>query len=212
MMRHARAVTILAALLAANLTTACASKTIDQPSRPGQALVVLLPDADGGAGRAGVANPKGAVELDAVRESTQVVATKKPGSVRTMSDSEVQRIFGGALSALPPPPKHFVLYFQFDSEALTDESRNLFPEILRTVREHSVPDVVVVGHTDTMGTLAANAELGMRRATMVRNMLIDAGLDATTIEVTSHGEGDLLVVTADETPEPRNRRVEISVK
>jgi outer membrane protein OmpA-like peptidoglycan-associated protein len=75
-----------------------------------------------------------------------------------------------------------------------------------------VPDVVVVGHTDTMGTLAANAELGMRRATMVRNMLIDAGLDATTIEVTSHGEGDLLVRTPDETPEPRNRRVEISVK
>jgi outer membrane protein OmpA-like peptidoglycan-associated protein len=47
---------------------------------------------------------------------------------------------------------------------------------------------------------------------MVQTRLIEAGLDPATIEVTSHGEGDLLVRTADETPEPRNRRVEISVK
>jgi outer membrane protein OmpA-like peptidoglycan-associated protein len=32
------------------------------------------------------------------------------------------------------------------------------------------------------------------------------------IEVASHGEGDLLVHTPDETPEPRNRRVDISVR
>jgi outer membrane protein OmpA-like peptidoglycan-associated protein len=32
------------------------------------------------------------------------------------------------------------------------------------------------------------------------------------VEVTSHGEADLLVPTADETFEPRNRRVEISVR
>ena len=47
---------------------------------------------------------------------------------------------------------------------------------------------------------------------MVRALLVDAGLAASTIEVTSHGEGDLLIRTLDETPEPRNRRVEISVK
>jgi len=156
-MGHARAVTIMAALLAANLTTACASKPLDQPSRPGQALVVLLPDDDGHTGRAGVSNPKGSVELDAARESTQVVSNKKPAKVRKMSNEDVERIFGGALTALPPPPKHFTLYFQFDSEALTEESRGLFPEILKTVKEHTAPDVVVVGHTDTMGTLTANA-------------------------------------------------------
>jgi outer membrane protein OmpA-like peptidoglycan-associated protein len=41
---------------------------------------------------------------------------------------------------------------------------------------------------------------------------VQAGLDASTVEVTSHGETDLLVKTPDETPEPRNRRVEIAVR
>ena len=38
------------------------------------------------------------------------------------------------------------------------------------------------------------------------------GLDASLMVVTSHGEADLLVPTPDETPEPRNRRVEIAVR
>jgi outer membrane protein OmpA-like peptidoglycan-associated protein len=63
-----------------------------------------------------------------------------------------------------------------------------------------------------MGTPPANVELGLKRAMMVRALLVDAGLAPATIEVTSHGEGDLLVRTADDVPEPRNRRVEISVK
>ena len=210
-MRSARAVCVLAALTAAELITGCARRNLDDP-RPGQALVVLLPDDDGTTGRAGVSNKSGSVELDAARESTIAVPNRKPGSVRTMSESDIKRIFGEALVALPPAPRHFTLFFRFESDELTDDSRALVPEILKTVKEHSVPDVVVVGHTDTMGTPTANAELGLRRATMVRNMLVDAGLDGSTIEVTSHGEGDLLVRTPDEIAEPRNRRVEISVK
>jgi outer membrane protein OmpA-like peptidoglycan-associated protein len=129
-----------------------------------------------------------------------------------MSESDVKRIFGGALSALPPPPRHFTLYFRFESGELTDQSRALLPEIFKTVKEHAVPEVIVVGHTDTMGTPAANRELGLRRAGTVRSILIASGLDAATIEVTSHGEGDPLIKTPDETPEPRNRRVEIAVR
>jgi outer membrane protein OmpA-like peptidoglycan-associated protein len=47
---------------------------------------------------------------------------------------------------------------------------------------------------------------------MVRNLLVAAGLDGSTIETTSVGELDPLVKTPDETPEPRNRRVDISVR
>ena len=38
------------------------------------------------------------------------------------------------------------------------------------------------------------------------------GLDASAIEVTSHGKADPLIHTANQTPEPRNRRVEIAVR
>jgi outer membrane protein OmpA-like peptidoglycan-associated protein len=46
----------------------------------------------------------------------------------------------------------------------------------------------------------------------VRKLLVDAGLDPARIEVSSLGESDLLVSTKDEAPEPRNRRVDITVR
>jgi outer membrane protein OmpA-like peptidoglycan-associated protein len=129
-----------------------------------------------------------------------------------MSDAEVQRIFGEALAALPPPARRFVLNFRFESDELTDQSRKLLPEVLRVVRAHPAASVVVTGHTDTTGTHQANFALGQKRASAVRNLLIAAGLDAAEIEVSSLGETDLLVRTADDTAEPRNRRVDISVR
>jgi outer membrane protein OmpA-like peptidoglycan-associated protein len=124
----------------------------------------------------------------------------------------VQRVFGSALAALPPPARHFTLYFRFESDELTDESRALVPEILSTVKQRSDPEVAVIGHTDTMGTPRTNVELGLKRAATVLDLLVAAGLDQSTVEAISHGEGNLLIQTADETPEPRNRRVEITVR
>jgi outer membrane protein OmpA-like peptidoglycan-associated protein len=174
-------------------------------------LVVLLPDADGSVGRANVSNRSGSADLTAARDATQAIANRAPSKV-TLSEQEVGRIFGDALSALPAAPKHFTLYFRFESDELTDESRALVLDIQNEVKERAMPDIVVVGHTDTMGTPNANFDLGLKRATSVRDLLTQAGLDASTIEVTSLGEADLLVKTPDETPEPRNRRVEIAVR
>jgi outer membrane protein OmpA-like peptidoglycan-associated protein len=132
--------------------------------------------------------------------------------VTTLDEPEVDRIFGEALAALPAPPRRFTLHFRFESDELTDESRALVPDILKSVTERAVPDVVIVGHTDTTGTPQANFELGLKRATTVRTLLVGVGLDENAVEVISHGERDLLVQTPDDTLEPRNRRVEIAVR
>jgi len=174
---------------------------------------VLLPDSDTGAtGRAFLSNSAGSTDLNGPRESSTATPSHAPTAVTTLTEAEVQRLFGDALSALPPAPVHFTLYFKFESDELTDESRALLPKILSTVKERAIPEVLVVGHTDTMGTPRANIELGLNRANTVRNQLVQVGIDPATIEVRSHGESDLLVKTPDETPEPRNRRVEISVR
>jgi len=132
--------------------------------------------------------------------------------VTTMSEADVNRLFADVLSALPPAPQRFTLFFRFESDDLTDESRRLLTDVISAVRSHTMPEVVVIGHTDTMGTRQANVALGMRRAVMVRDLLVNAGLAPAMLEVASHGEGDLLVHTPDETPEPRNRRVDITVR
>lgn len=198
--------------LAAAMAIACGPKHISGPTRPGQALIVLLADADtGSTGRALVSNRSGSADLAVERAAALATPDRRP-TVGTVSAADVNRIFGDALAALPPAPRRFTLFFRFESDELTDESRALVPEILKTVKAHSVPDVVVVGHTDTMGTLQANFDLGLKRAMVVRAFLSESGLDASTIDVASHGELDLLVKTPDETPEPRNRRVEIVVR
>jgi OmpA family len=212
-MTRARSIAILATL-AGILTAGCGpKKPATAPAPPAQAMVVVLPDSETGVtGRVHVANNSGSTELITERQSTIVLSNARPGVITVLSEDEVRRVFGGALSALPPPPKHFTLYFRFESDELTDESRALLPEILNTVKERAVPEVVVVGHTDTMGSARNNYELGLKRAAMVRDLLVGVGLNAKLIEVTSHGEADLLVSTPNETPEPRNRRVEISVR
>ena len=143
---------------------------------------------------------------------TRVTMGGAPAPVTQMSAEDVQRIFGEALAAQPPAPAHFTLYFQFDSDELTDESRKLVSAVQAAVKTYPAPQVTVVGHTDTSGSATANIGLGLRRANVARTRLIEAGLDASSITVTSHGEATPLVPTADDVSEPRNRRVEITVR
>ena len=200
------------AIAAVAMTVACAPKRISVPIRQGESLAVLLADSDTRtAGDARVSNPFGAVDLTDERDAALATASRRP-VLGTLSQADIDRIFGDALSALPPAPQRFTLYFRFESDELTDESKALIPNVLAAVKKHVVQDVVVIGHTDTMGTQQANYALGLKRAMVVRNFLVEAGLDGSTIDVTSVGELDLLVKTRDETPEPRNRRVDIAVR
>lgn len=181
--------------------------------RPGQDVVVLLPDsANGTVGRATVSNASGATELTEARAATRVLSSQAPSAAVVLSESDVEGLFGAALASLPPAAKTFTLYFQFASEDLTAESRAFLAETLEAVKLRPVPDVLVVGHTDTTGAPAANFELALRRANTVRALLVAAGLDERAVAVVSHGEAQPLVRTPDGTYEPRNRRVEITVR
>jgi outer membrane protein OmpA-like peptidoglycan-associated protein len=208
---NARPLAAWLAIAAVPIATACGPKRISS-IRSGQSLTVLLPDSDTRvAGDARVANTFGSVDLAEDRDAAVASSNSSPVLTK-LSEEEVMRIFGDALSALPPAPRRFTLFFRFESDALTDESKALIPEIIAAVKQHVVQDVVVIGHTDTMGTQRANYALGLKRAMMIRNILVDAGLNRSAIDTTSVGELDPLVKTPDETPQPRNRRVDIAVR
>ena len=208
-----RPVIAVIAALVVGMAAGCGPKRVP-PLRPGQAQVVLLPDPGNEAtvGRAVVSNQAGTVDLIAARDSTTVAPAQAPAVVTVLSEADVTRLFGDVLATLPPPPLQFVLYFRFESDDLTPESQSLVPMVLDAVRNRPFPDVAVIGHTDTTGTAASNVELGLRRANAIRTLLVRAGISSDLIVATSHGEADLLIKTADQVAEPRNRRVEITVR
>ena len=148
-------------------------------ARPGQDLVVLLPDpamARRSRGRVDSCRGRGARG----RARIDAGPLNKPlAPVVVMSEADAQQLFGDALTALPPAAERFTLYFRFESDELTDESRALVPQILQAVKGRPFPDVAVIGHTDTTGTPAGNFELGLRRANAIRSNLIGAQVSAS---------------------------------
>ena len=199
--------------LAALLAAACTSpRPVVEPPRP-RDLVVLAPHPEDGAlGVATVATPQGSVPLTRAGEGVHVRLGSAPPAPAIVPDAEIQRVFGEALAAMPPPATRYLLYFDLGSDALTPDSRALVPEILATVRARTRPDVSVVGHTDTTDTAAANVALGLRRAGLVRDLLLAAGLAPDLVELASHGEANPVVPTPDNTAEAQNRRVEVTVR
>jgi outer membrane protein OmpA-like peptidoglycan-associated protein len=209
----ARALPGLIALVAAGCASKGTAPSTAPVPPPAPAVIALLPDPETKVtGRIHVSNEFGAVDMSAPNTSVRMAPNAPPGPVTRLTDDEVTRLFGEAMAALPPPPRHFTLQFKFESDTLTDASAALVPVILDAVKALPVPEVMIVGHTDTMGDRKSNVALGLKRASAVRGILMQAGLSPALVEVTSHGEGDLLVKTRDDTAEPRNRRVEITVR
>jgi outer membrane protein OmpA-like peptidoglycan-associated protein len=204
---------ICGAALAWLVSAGCGPKRVVTVPDPSRVDVVLLSDAESTASSSvAVTATAGTVSLKAANESTTVVANRPPTAPVKKDEGEIRREFGAVLAELPEAPRHFNLYFKVDTSELTAESRAILPDVMSAVATRKVPEVTVIGHTDTTGNTASNYQLGLQRAQTVRDLLVKAGLDASMIEASSHGEADLLQSTPDNTAEPRNRRVEITIR
>lgn len=174
---------------------------------------VLLEEEDGSVGAITVANDAGSQTVDRPGTVTQVAsATAAPSEPEAISQDEIEKTWGTTLQASPPKPRSFLLYFISGTNILTEASRRQLPDIVASIREYPAPEVSVTGHTDTTGPAELNARLALSRAEAIRDLLIQEGLEPALIEVSSHGESNLLVPTPDNVDEPRNRRVEVQVR
>jgi outer membrane protein OmpA-like peptidoglycan-associated protein len=54
--------------------------------------------------------------------------------------------------------------------------------------------------------------LALKRAESTRERLVEAGLELKRVEVSSHGENNPVIPTADNVAEPKNRRVEVTIR
>ncbi|MEM7292265.1 MAG: OmpA family protein [Pseudomonadota bacterium] len=174
--------------------------------------LVLLDGEDGKAtGAVVVSNEQGTRTLDTAGHTMGLEESADTAS-RAVDIADVEASFAAALAAQPPKPRSFLLYFEFGGAELTAQSRSLIPDIIDEIQGRAAPDIGVIGHTDTAGSASVNAELALTRAQKVLSLLVFAGVDADLVEVSSHGENNLLVQTEDGIDEPRNRRVEVVIR
>jgi outer membrane protein OmpA-like peptidoglycan-associated protein len=178
-----------------------------RPTAPKE-TVVVLPSPDGHTGT--VVVQRG--ETRQVLDQPYATSRSDEDKVEQLSAAAVKETFGSTLQALPARPATFVLYFITGTDELTPESKAELQNVLAALKDRPAPDVLVIGHTDTVGELTTNDRLSAQRAETVKGFLVQIGIPAERITTAGRGEREPLVRTADEVDEPRNRRVEINVR
>lgn len=191
----------LALSLLALLTSGCATGD----------YAVLMENPDGTAGNVTVAVQDRSAVLDKPQQAVALTAgrTLRPFGV---SQQRISGEFSAALAAQPQLPLRFQLYFDTGGIDLTPASQLTIGQILEAIRLRGPSAVSVIGHTDTLGGPRRNEQLGLVRAQKVADLLRSRQIDVIDLRVSSHGERNLLVPTPNWVSEPRNRRVEISVR
>lgn len=195
----------LALALLVALLAACA------PTIP-RSYVVLVPDPDGAVGQVIVSGAKGQQVLT---QAGSVAGTDGSAVQIILGEDKLNASFGAARAAQPALPEHFVLYFVLGSTRLTPQSEELLLNILahwKAKAQGPAREAVVIGHTDTVGSDEGNQLLSLQRARIVAERLSASGLAMASITLEAHGEKHLLIPTGDDTPEPRNRRVQVTIR
>jgi outer membrane protein OmpA-like peptidoglycan-associated protein len=176
-------------------------------------MVVLLPDPDGDVGHITVITDAGSVDITQAGEASTISGSDSiPSSPKLLDKNELNANFSSVLATLPSQPVHFILYFAQGSTKLTAQSTETLPAIMESVRQRNSQDISVIGHSDTAGNPKYNLQLSIQRASKVRRLLVQHGVNKRYIKSTSHGEANLLIKTADNVSEARNRRVEVVIK
>lgn len=176
-------------------------------------IAVLLPSEDGQDTAIDFTTAAGATVVDDPLSATQAQSAAAPPEPPVpLSEQSVDNLFGEAIAAQPEDPVDYTLYFEAGTSDLTAASAAEIDGIIAFALSRRVTSLRVVGHTDTVGSGAVNARLSLRRAEQVRDLLVAAGAPADQVDVFSLGESNPVIPTPDNTPEPLNRRVVVTVR
>ncbi|WP_234493852.1 OmpA family protein [Vibrio maritimus] len=100
--------------------------------------------------------------------------------------------------------------FGFDQSSLTPMARDSLHTLARSIGENGT-QILVEGHTDSMGSAGYNQELGLKRALSVYDLLRYQGVDKQNITVRTLGETQPLEPNNSSKNRAINRRAEIMV-
>ncbi len=180
---------------------------------PAPKSTIILLDNDKDHNAIVVSTDKGSKFLD--KPNTLVNLTDKkasPGKTLHITQKEIKKRFKDTLKATPPKAVTLLLYFKPNSTELTDASKEDLKKAIKIIQKRLPCMVDIIGHTDTTGSQKINISLSLKRAKIIKQILIDKGVDEKLLTAVGYGENDLQVETKDNIAEAKNRNVEIFIK
>ncbi len=93
------------------------------------------------------------------------------------------------------------------SQPLLNQSiRDQFAEVISYLESHPKANIMVTGHTDSVGEASNNMVLGQNRANEIKDYLVRNGINANRIQTSSKGESEPVSTVRSE-----NRRVTVQL-
>lgn len=103
------------------------------------------------------------------------------------------------------------LLYDFDSDRLRSTARENLSALARSLQEHPGENVLIVGHTDSVGTIVYNQDLSERRAEAAAAFLVAQGIARDRIATTGLGETEPIASNESESGRQDNRRIEVAI-
>ena len=117
-----------------------------------------------------------------------------------------------AAAPAPAPARSYLVFFDWDSVALSARARQIIAEAAQNSTRVAVTRIEVAGYADRTGAATYNLALSRRRAETVAAELVAKGVAKQSIDIQAFGDTKPLVPTAAGVREPQNRRVEIVLR
>jgi len=103
------------------------------------------------------------------------------------------------------------LLFDFGKATLHEDNKDDLAKFAATLKEYPDTELLIVGHTDNVGSNSFNQTLSKKRAAAVSNHL--AALGVSNSRLATQGKGESQPIASNDTDDSRsqNRRVEIAI-
>ncbi|HEY5489637.1 MAG TPA: OmpA family protein [Gemmatimonadaceae bacterium] len=101
--------------------------------------------------------------------------------------------------------------FDTNSEAILGATATNMRNLAASLGKFPNTDILIVGHTDAVGTADYNQQLSQRRATSVSNYLIAQGVSASRLRTAGRGEMEPIATNDTDAGRQSNRRVEVAI-
>ncbi|RMH32567.1 MAG: hypothetical protein D6690_13880 [Nitrospirae bacterium] len=152
--------------------------------------------------------PPEPLALDARGASETLVSPEPLPSETTIAKVEPSEAIQHQLDQLKEEESDALLdvFFEFDSWALTPEGRAALENNAEWLKTQSSAKLLIQGHCDQRGTQAYNLVLGEKRATAIRDYLIELGIDPDRLSIVSYGKEKPFCTDSTEVCYQLNRR------